>query len=220
MRGGEVRAGQCVHAGAVDLDGHGVLIGGHPGAGKTTVLTRLIEACGARPVANDRAVLVPAADQRWKAIGVPLAWRFTPEGISGSLRLATALTEFEPARGRHLIDGKLELTPWEVSKLLGQPTQPMTTVDRIIILTRSPSAPTTEPDAGFIREHLDFGAEDFFAGDWLNLRPSLSRNTARATTYGDLWSRLAGTVPVLTLAWTDPSELPHVAAAVRQGMRR
>lgn len=218
MRAGEIQAGHCLHAAAVDLDGHGVLIGGHPGSGKTTVLTRLIEDHGARPVANDRTVLVPTAHQGWKAIGVPLAWRFTPDGIDGSPTLATALAHFEPTRGRHLIDGKIELTPWEVSRLLDRPALPMTTVERIVILTRTPLAPVTKPDANFIREHLDFGAEDFFAEDWLNLRPYLSRNVwATMDTY--LWSRLAETVPVLTLTWTDPSELPNVAAASHRGTR-
>jgi hypothetical protein len=130
MRGGEVQAGRSVHAAAVDIDGHGVLIGGHPGSGKTTVLTHLIEGHGAGPVANDRAVLIPRSDRQWRVIGVPLAWRFTPEGVGCSPTLATALTDFEPVGGRHLVDGKIELTPWEVSRLLDRPAVPRTEVQR------------------------------------------------------------------------------------------
>lgn len=220
MRGGENQAGRCVHAAAADIDGHGVLIGGHPGSGKTTVLTHLIENHGAHPVANDRAVLIPRADRRWQALGVPLAWRFTPEGINGSPTLATALPGFKPARGRHLVDGKIELTPWEITRLLDRPTLPITEVQRIVILTRSPSVPVMNPDGGFVQQHLDFGASDFFAEDWLNLRPYLTRKAEPSTMDGDFWFRLAATVPVLTLAWTDPSELRDVAAAAYQGTQR
>jgi hypothetical protein len=220
MRGGEVQAGRSVHAAAVDIDGHGVLIGGHPGSGKTTVLTHLIEDHGAGPVANDRTVIIPRSDRQWQAIGVPLAWRFTPEGVDGSATLATALTGFEPVRGRHLVGGKIELTPWEVSRLLDRPAVPHTEVQRIVLLARSPSAPVRSPDAGVVRRHLDFGAEDFFAEDWLNLRPHLPRNSGASSMGSDFWLRLAETLPVLTLAWTDPSELPDVAAAAYQGRRQ
>ncbi|GAA5126082.1 hypothetical protein [Haloechinothrix salitolerans] len=220
MRGGEIQAGRCVHAAAVDIDGHGVLIGGHPGSGKTTVLTHLIEDHGAHPVANDRAVLIPRRGRQWQAIGVPLAWRFTPEGIGGSPTLANALTDFEPVRGRHLVDGKIELTPWEVSRLVGRPTLPITEIQRIVILTRSPSTPVMNPDSGFVQQHLDFSVEDFFAEDWLNLRPRLARNAEVSARDSEFWLRLAETMPVLALAWTDPSELPDVAAAAYHGTQR
>ncbi|GAA0538588.1 hypothetical protein GCM10011581_05640 [Saccharopolyspora subtropica] len=220
MRGGEIQAGRCVHAAAVDIDGHGVLIGGHPGSGKTTVLTHLIEDHGAHPVANDRAVLIPRRGRQWHAIGVPLAWRFTPEGIGGSPTLANALTDFEPVRGRHLVDGKIELTPWEVSRLVGRPTLPITEIQRIVILTRSPSTPVMNPDSGFVQQHLDFSVEDFFAEDWLNLRPLLARNAEVSARDSEFWLRLAETMPVLALAWTDPSELPDVAAAAYHGTQR
>jgi hypothetical protein len=54
MRGGEVLGGRCVHSSVVELDGEGVLIAGHAGAGKTSILIHLIERHGARPVANVR----------------------------------------------------------------------------------------------------------------------------------------------------------------------
>jgi hypothetical protein len=81
MRGGEAQGGHAVHAGAVVLNDTGVLVGGPSGSGKTTVLTRLIEHHGARPIANDRTVVTPTARGEWIAVGVPLAWRFTPEGL-------------------------------------------------------------------------------------------------------------------------------------------
>lgn len=217
MRGGEVQKGRCVHAAAVDIDGHGVLIGGHPGSGKTTVLTHLIEDHGARPVSNDRTMLIPADHQRWHAISVPLAWRFAPEGIGGSPTLAAAFTDFEPSRGRHLIDGKIELTPWEISSLLDRPTVPITELQHVVILTRSPTPPVTKPDMEFLRQHLDFGTEDFFAEDWLNVRSHITRDNPRSLIDTDsLWFRLAETLPVVALSWTDPAELPHVAADTYQ----
>lgn len=217
IRGGEVQSGQCVHAATVDIDGHGVLIGGHSGAGKTTVLTHLIKEHGARPVSNDRTVLIPIGDKRWQAIGVPLAWRYTPDSIDGSPALAAALTDFEPRRGRHLVDGKIELTPGEISNLFGRPTVPITEIQRIVILTRSSTPPAAKPHMEFLRQHLDFGTEDFFAEDWLNLRSHTRVYGLKSTTSRHaFWSRLAKTLPVRTLTWTDPAELPRVAADAYQ----
>ncbi|MGH3623496.1 MAG: hypothetical protein ACRDQ5_17140 [Sciscionella sp.] len=212
MRGGEVRGGRCVHAAAVDIDGRGVLIAGHPGSGKTTVLTHLIEDHGARPVSNDRTALIPTDTGRWHAIGVPLAARFTPEGISGSPTLTAALNHFEPSRGQHLVDGKIELTPWELATLFNRSTVPVTEVAQLVILTRSAPVPAAKLDGAFVRHHLDFGADDFFADDWLNLRPHLNDSQPDSLSGdGDLWGRLVETVPVFPLAWTDPAELPHIA---------
>lgn len=221
MRGGEVRGGRCVHAAAVDIDGHGVLIAGHSGSGKTTVLTHLIEDHGARPVSNDRTVLIPTCTRQWNATGVPLAARFTPEGISGSPTLTTALKCYEPIRGRRLVDGKIELTPWEISTLFNRPIVPVTEVGQLVILTRSSQAPAAEADGDFLRGHLDFGAEDFFADDWLTLRPHLS-NALPGSNIGvhGFWGRLTWTVPVLPVAWTDPAELPVIAASAYKQARR
>lgn len=218
MRGGEVWGGSCVHAAAVDIDGRGVLIAGHPGSGKTTVLTHLIEEHGARPVSNDRAALVPTDTGRWHAIGVPLAARFTPEGIGGSPTLKATLDHFAPSRGRQLVDGKIELTPWELATLFHRSTVPVTEVTLLVILTRSPVVPAEKADGDFVRHHLDFGADDFFADDWLNLRSHLSAALPDPPeTAANLWEQLADTVPVLPFSWTDPTELPSIAArALRQ----
>lgn len=220
MRGGEVRGGRCVHAAAVDIDGRGLLIAGHPGSGKTTALTHLIEDHGARPVSNDRTALIPTGTGRWHAIGVPLAARFTPEGIGGSPTLTAALNHFEPSRGRHLVDGKIELTPWELATLFNRSTAPVTEVAQLVILTRSAQVSAGERDGDFVRHHLDFGTEDFFADDWLNLRSHFSEALPDAQSAGDdLWERLAETVPVLPLAWTDPAELPRIAATAYRHVR-
>lgn len=220
MRGGETREGRCVHAGVVDLDGDGVLIGGHAGAGKTSILMHLIERHGARPVANDRTVLVPADGGSWRAVGVPFAWRFTPEGIGGSPALNALLADREPSRGRGLVDGKVELTPWEVSSSLDQPTLPAAHVARIVILIRSADGLPERPDALFVRRQLDFGAADFFADDWLGIRPHLGGDRDQPSVGSDaLWGELATTVSVRVLSWTDPAELPAIAAAVAEGAR-
>src|SRR5699024_8828510 len=157
MRGGEVRGGNCVHAAAVDIDGRGLLIAGIPGSGKTTVLTHLIEDHGARPVSNDRTTLIPTGSGRWHAIGVPLAARFTPEGIGGSPTFTAALNHFEPHRGRHLVNGKIELTPWELATFFYRSTTRLTEVAQLVILTRSTEVPAEDRDRDFVRHHLDFG---------------------------------------------------------------
>lgn len=215
MRGGEVLGGRCVHAGAVDIDGVGFLVGGHSGAGKTSTLTSLIEHHGARPVANDRSILVQANDRSWYAAGVPLAWRFTPEGIHDSPKLDAAMAGREPSRGRAPIDGKIELTPWEVSHVFDRPTLAATRVARVVLLARSRDHRKPIPDAAYVKRCLDFGGSDFFAEDWLNVRPQLRAPRGRSSGRGEgLWADLAATVPVQVLTWTDPAELPHVARAI------
>ncbi|SFB64753.1 hypothetical protein SAMN05216266_1476 [Amycolatopsis marina] len=218
MRAGETRHGQSVHAGAAILDTDGVLIAGHAGAGKTSVLTRLIEDHGARPVANDRTVLTPGDNVTWSAVGVPLAWRFTPQGIDGSTALTHALTIRDLSRGRDLVDGKIELTPLEISQALAVPAAAAAPITRLIILTRTANKQPPAPDHRFIRDHLDFGADDFFTDDWLGVRPLFPSLTAQPPLDADAWwARLATTVPVQVISWTDPTELGRVAATIAQG---
>ncbi|MBB5998452.1 hypothetical protein [Streptomonospora salina] len=218
MRGGEAQGGRSVHSAAVDIGGRGVLVTGHPGSGKTTVFTHLIEEHGAHPVSNDRTILVPTHPGRWNAVGVPLAARFTPEGMSGSPLLAGALDRLEPTRGRHLVDGKVELTPGELASLVNRPFVPIAEVALIAVLTRTPPSPIQ--DEGFLRRHLDFGAEDFFADDWLDLSRQLEGPTDTPNSCDELWDRLAGDVPRLSLTWTDPTELPNIASCIHTRVRR
>ncbi|WP_410614695.1 hypothetical protein [Amycolatopsis sp. lyj-109] len=56
------------HAGVVDSDGHGILVTGARGAGKTTVV-RVCAASGLTVVANDQCMLLPGESLR--AIGFP-----------------------------------------------------------------------------------------------------------------------------------------------------
>jgi hypothetical protein len=219
MRGAEVCGGRAVHAGAVELNGEGVLVGGQPGAGKTSVLTRLVEDHGARSVANDRTVLVPSRDGSWIAAGVPLAWRFTPEGVNGSPRLAEGARRRHRARGRELVDGKVELTPREVSRILGRGAVGATEVKRVIVLVRLPGETPGAPDAAFLQRRLDFGAVDYFADDWLGIRHRLGARVLRSTNVPGWWANVAASVPVQVLTWTHPGELPRVAEAIA-GVRR
>lgn len=217
MRGGEAHGGRAVHAGAVAVNGHGVLVGGQPGAGKTSVLTRLVEDHGATALSNDRTVLFPDDATTWRAVGVPLAWRFTPEGIGGSPRLTETLERRTPRRGRGLIDGKVELTPLEISQILTSPTTSTIPITRVVVLMRSPDEqPPATPDARFLRHHLDFGAADFFAHDWLSIRPSLPKTTVAQVDPEPWWAKLAG-LPTQVVTWNDPAELVRVAAAVAGG---
>lgn len=208
MRGGEARDGQCVHAGAVELGATAILVGGHAGAGKTTVLTHLIEHHGARPLSNDRTVVMPR-DGRWVAIGVPLAWRYTPEGLRGSPALSSAVGSMALARGGELVDGKIELTPLEVSRVLDRPARTAAPISRVIVLSRSPQ----RPDADVALKQLGFGGEDFFAEDWLNVRGELDAGAHQ----GDLWTVLQASVPVWAFPWTDPTELRGIADSIARG---
>lgn len=216
MRGGEARGGRAIHAGAATVNGHGVLIGGLPGAGKTSVLTRLVEDHGAAVLSNDRTVVVPNDAGTWRAVGVPLAWRFTPEGIGGSPRISDALAHRTPRRGHGLIDGKVELTPLEISQILASPTTPAIPITRVVVLMRSPDTRPETPDARFLRSHLDFGAADFFADDWLSIRQCLPKVTESQANSEAWWTMLAG-LPVQVICWRDPAELARVAEAVAGG---
>jgi hypothetical protein len=218
MRGGEARGGRAIHAGAVAVNGHGVLIGGQPGAGKTSVLTRLVEDHGAAVLSNDRTVLFLDGAGTWRAVGVPLAWRFTPEGIGGSPRLSEALAHRTPRRGRGLIDGKVELTPLEISQILASPTTPTIPITRLVVLMRSPDMRPETPDARFLRSHLDFGEADFFADDWLSIRQCLPKATEHQANPDAWWTMLAG-LPMQVICWHDPAELAQVAEAVARGQR-
>ncbi|CRK56908.1 hypothetical protein [Alloactinosynnema sp. L-07] len=215
MRGGENRGGRAVHAAAVDLDGTGILIGGYPGAGKSSVVTRLLETHHARPVSNDRTVLIPG-EPGWRAVGVPLAWRFTPEGLHASHGLATSISRGTPQRGHRLIDGKIELTPHEVDEALACRAMATTMIGRLVILARLPDDAAGPPDIGFVRQRLDFGVSDFFAEDWLGIAAHLPgrQATASPVEQENWWAHLAATMPTRVLSWTHPCELDRVAAAV------
>ncbi|WP_024800560.1 hypothetical protein [Nocardia sp. BMG51109] len=216
MRGGEARGGRSVHAGAVVVGGHGVLIGGQAGAGKTSVLTRLVEDHGAAALSNDRTMVVPADTGTWCAVGVPLAWRFTPEGIGGSPRLTETLAHRTPRRGSGMIDGKVELTPLEVSQILDSPATPTIPITHVVVLMRSPDVRPETPSARFLRRHMDFAAADFFADDWLGIRPHLPKTTVSQADPDSWWAKLAS-LPVHVVTWDDPAELARVADAVARG---
>ncbi|MEU6190237.1 hypothetical protein [Nocardia sp. NPDC047038] len=217
MRGGESAGGHCVHAGAVELDGVGVLVGGRPGAGKTSVLTHLIERHGAVPVSNDRTMLMPTDSGDWTAVAVPLAWRISPEANAASPRLRTALASASPIRGRGLVDGKLEWTPAEIGRILGVSCAPATSPQRIVILMRA-NHRTGHPSTHLLRRHLGFGNADFFTDDWLSLRPSPSGGGGAGTETGSWWSTLAD-VPASVLGWTEPDQIASVADTIADGMR-
>ncbi|WP_242606316.1 hypothetical protein [Protofrankia symbiont of Coriaria ruscifolia] len=168
----------------------------------------------ARPVANDRTVLTPSNDGGWLATGVPLAWRFTPEGVNGSPRLAEGIRSRYPERGLGLTDGKVELTPLEVSRILGQPAVATTRVTRVVVLIRLPDDMPETPNAALLQQRLDFGPADFFAEDWLGLRSRLGAPPAEQAATHNWWDKVAATVPVEVLTWTNPTELARVAATI------
>ncbi|MGH3567095.1 MAG: hypothetical protein ACRDRH_13900 [Pseudonocardia sp.] len=168
-------------------------------------------------MSNDRTVLVPAGGDTWRAVGVPLAWRFTPEGIAGSPRLADALANRTPSRGSSLTDGKVELTSLEISQILHNPVAPEVQITRSVVLLWLPGVRPSRPDAQFLRRHLDFGAADFFADDWLGIRPQLPKSAGLSQMDTQVWWTRLAALPVQAISWTEPAELARVAAAVAEG---
>ncbi|MEV5835081.1 hypothetical protein [Nocardia sp. NPDC052112] len=213
MRRIESRGGIGLHAGTVAINGDGVLVGGQAGAGKTAMLTALLEH-GAAPVSGDRTMVMTHSES-WLAVGVPMAWRITAEGMARSLPLAQAWRDLTPARGRNLVEGKVELTPLEVAEIFGTRPAAHAAVGRIVVMQRSPEPPPRVVDGPFLCRHMDFGRGDSLGGDWLNLFPHAVSHTAQH----DWWSRLAAAMPVLALTWTDPAQLPSLADRIRRWIR-
>lgn len=205
MRGGEARGGRTVHAGAVGLHDAAILIGGRAGAGKTTVITHLIEHHGAQPLSNDRTAVIPTSGG-WTAVTVPLAWRYTPEGLHSSPALSAAARATTLVRGNELVDGKIELTPLEVSQALVRSPLSSAPIGQIVVLSR-----TTAP-VDFGLAPLSFGEDNFFVEDWLNLRGELGSGQPS----DDFWTVLHDHIPVRALSWTDPAELRGIAASIAQ----
>ncbi|WP_228001678.1 hypothetical protein [Nocardia australiensis] len=212
MRGIENRGGASLHAGCVVVGADGVLVGGKAGSGKTTMLTALLERHAA-PVSGDRTMVI-ADSSGWRAVAVPLAWRFTPEGLSGSRLLGQAWPGMTPARGRVLVEGKAELTPDEVGQVFGRAPVSDAPVHRIVVVERSPEPPPDVVDGWYLRRHMDFGRGDTLGEDWLNLFPH-NGNHARPSE-NLWWTRLGSSVPVMALTWTDPQQLPHLALSIHK----
>jgi hypothetical protein len=222
MRGGERAGGRCVHAAVARVGNLGVLDTGAPGAGKTSVLTELISTHRARPVANDRAVLVPTGQGRWRAYGVPLVWRFTPQAVVASPRLSGTIASGRRERGDALVDGKAEFTPQEVARLFGTEPPSCVDVDLVVVLNRR-GHQGAALSAG-LTEALDFGVDDPFSCDWLALREVAGLSGNVAPQDAALWWRtLAADLRPLTrtVTWESPQEFPVIADVIaRFGGRR
>ncbi|MFD3756724.1 hypothetical protein [Streptomyces sp. NPDC058622] len=80
LRCTEHRGWTTFHAAAAAVDGHGVLIAGPSGAGKTTVLTALAAHRQADVIASDRAVVTENAEA---VVGVPISIRIAGGTLSG-----------------------------------------------------------------------------------------------------------------------------------------
>lgn len=79
LRCAEHRGWTAFHAAAAAVDGHGVLIAGPSGAGKTTVLTALAAHRRADLVASDRALVTETAQA---VVGVPISVRIAGGTLS------------------------------------------------------------------------------------------------------------------------------------------
>jgi hypothetical protein len=209
MRAGERAGGRSVHAAVAVVDGRGVLLTGSPGAGKTSVLHALMAGRGACPVANDRAVIVPRGRGRWTAIGVPLAWRFTPQAVAASPLLAEGISPSRRRRGQRLVDGKQEFAPQEVARLLGVRPAHSAPVDEVVVLGRD----RVEATALSLREGLDFGPDDPFACDWLDLVAVAGLAPAKGVQGASWWAgALADLTPRARFeVWADPSQFAAIA---------
>ena len=209
IRAGERVGGRSVHAAVAMVNGRGVLLTGVPGAGKTSVMHALMAGRDACPVANDRVVIVPRGRGRWTAIGVPLAWRFTPQAVAASPLLAEGIALSRRRRGRDLVDGKQEFAPREVTRLFGVRPAHSAPVDEVVVLGRD----RVEATARSLREGLDFGPDDPLACDWLDLAAIAGLAPAKGAQGSSWW---AGALADLMSrarfeAWADPSQFEAIA---------
>lgn len=205
LRGVEAAGGACVHAGAVRLGTGGLLVGGAPGCGKTSVLTELIETHGAQPVSNDRTAILTDTSGCWMGHGIPLAWRYAPPGLAASPLLAAAARQGTLRRGGGLVDGKVEFTLGEIGKHLHSEPLPATKLTRVLLLHRG-SDPAVNPlTPEFAARHLSLDPEPF-ADDWLDLR----RRIGALVTAG-VPQQLLRAVDTTILRWQEPVELAGLA---------
>lgn len=79
LRCAEHRGWTAFHAAAAAVDGHGVLIAGPSGAGKTTVLTALAAHRRADLIGSDRVLVTETAES---VVGVPISVRITGGTLS------------------------------------------------------------------------------------------------------------------------------------------
>jgi hypothetical protein len=214
LRAVDAAGGGSVHGGAVRLAATGLLVGGLPGSGKTSVITALVETHGAGPISNDRTAVLADTHGRWTAHGVPLAWRYTPEGLAASPRLSAARRETRLRRGHDLVDGKIEFTLDEIGRHLGATPLPATPVTRIVILDRAGRHMPRPTGPRATARHLRLDP-DPFAEDWLDLHARLD---SRPTT--GVPERLTRSVDTSILRWRDPTELASLARCLaRRAMR-
>ncbi|MGW5569814.1 hypothetical protein ACWEVD_01320 [Nocardia thailandica] len=202
MRAAEDAGAYPLHAGAVVIDGRTVLVGGRAGAGKTTMLLALI-ALGAAPMASDRTMVTATTHLHGHA--VPHAWRITPQGLQSAPELHRIWRC--PQRGRRLADNKAELTPVEIATAYDRPLHSAGPIQGLILVDRTTIAAAIPHHAG-LQPHLDFGAEDPFAEDWLT-----QRRTTRPAPDTQWWDQLTADLPTLRIRWSDPQELRLAATA-------
>jgi aminoglycoside phosphotransferase (APT) family kinase protein len=141
------RAGQLVHAAALDIDGRVILIAGPKGSGKTTLLVHALGLAGTRFVANDR-VVVRVADGEIEAHGIPTVVSHRPGTLPASMLEAAAqrgyaatLTLAEArAAGRPSGPPVPSLSPAQLCRLAGVPRRAGGKVGAVLLSTIDPSS--------------------------------------------------------------------------------
>lgn len=205
LRGVEAAGGACVHAGAVCLGTGGLLVGGAPGCGKTSVLTALIETHGAQLVSNDRTAILTDTSDCWMGHGIPLAWRYAPPGLAASPLLAAAARQGTLRRGGGLVGGKVEFTLGKIGKHLHSTPLPATKLTRVLLLDRGSDPAANPPNPEAAVRHLSLDPEPF-ADDWLDLRRRIG-----ALVTASVPQRLLRALDTTILRWQEPVELAGLA---------
>jgi hypothetical protein len=217
------------HTAALEHDGRGILIAGHPGAGKTTTLLAVLRRLGGAFVTSDRLLLI--ADRRDGLRGY--AWPAHIRVGIGTLLAYPDLAGLVPTDQRAdqaAPHAKAAIEPPEIPRLLHPATVAPRCRPHLMIwpqLTRAPGRPRyqrltpTAVHAALTSTELfmrrDTGSASSHINHWLAPTPSRATMAANRQTVIDA---LAQTVPCYYLAaHPDPITLADIVTAIIRDAR-
>lgn len=159
------RGGLLLHAAALTIAGHGVVVAGPKRSGKTTVLLQALRGEGAEFVSNDRVIL--RSDASPVARGMPTIVRISPETLEllpdlreplESGRYDHRFTRSEAASGRVQLRPRAgrprSPAPAQLCELLGVPARREVAIRAVVLLRLGAGFRLRELSAGSAAEQL------------------------------------------------------------------